>query len=134
MCGSCNVRIDDVWLHLAKGQTYRTPDIKQGVPFTIDSVTLTSISISPQNIQIARLSFSDALHYLRANHHTCAKPCAVESSNNPNSSGPLCDAARSKNSNVRCINYILPILQNHGLVGIDGNQPNTTWIISQWSQ
>ena len=134
MCDSCRVRIDDVWLHLQQKQTFQTPDHLVGVMFSIDLVGPGAISIVPQNVQITRLSFIDTLHYLRKNHHHTLNPCQIGSNNNSDSAGPLCNAARDNNGGVRCINYILPILQNSGLVGIGCNQPNTTWLISRWSE
>lgn len=135
MCGSCSVRIDDVWLRLQPNQVFRTPDFAQGVRFTIAQVTPTAITIAPQNIQINRVSFADALHYLRENHHHTLNPCTIGSNDDPNLAGPLCRAARQNNQGqLRCINYILPILQNNGLVGIGCDQPNTTWLVSKWSE
>lgn len=135
MCGSCDVRIDDVWLRLQPNQVYRTPDHAHGVMFTISQVLPTAITIAPQNIQINRGSFSDALHYLRENHHHTPNPCTIGSNDDPSLAGPLCRAARQSNHNqLRCINYILPVLQNHGLVGIGCAQPNTTWLVSRWAE
>jgi hypothetical protein len=134
MCGSCEVRIDDVWLRLHRGQVYRTPDYRQGVMFTIDEIAKDSITIATQNVKVSRHSFVDVLHYLRENHHHHLNPCEVRSNDDPQLAGPLCRAARARNNNSRCINYILPILQNHGLVGIDCDQPNKTWIVTRWSE
>jgi hypothetical protein len=133
MCDSCSIKIDDVWLNLQPGQIFRTPDHQNGVTLAIDEVTPDLISIAPQNIQISRESFISALHYLRINHHHITNPCVVGSSDDINLAGPLCRAARQNNQGQRrCINYILPILQNNGLVGIGCNQPNTAWLVNKW--
>ena len=97
MCGSCSVRIDDVWLRLQANQVFRTPDYTQGVRFTIAQVSPTAITIAHQNIPINRVSFADALHYLRENHHHTLNPCTIGSNDDPNLAGPLCCAARQNN-------------------------------------
>lgn len=129
MCGSCGVKIDDLWFCLMAGQVFKTPDHARGQTFTIDQVTSDSITILPQGITINRICFVDSLHYLRENRHNMEKPCEIRSNDDPNLAGPLCLVARNNNRNQRCINYILPILQNNGLVGIGCSQPNTTWVI-----
>lgn len=132
MCNSCDIKISDVWLRLSAGQGYRTPDHAHGVMFNIFHATQEHVSIAPQDIQVNRVCFADALHYLRENHHYSSNPCAIGSNDDPQLAGPLCLAARNRNHNqLRCINYILPILQNHGLVGVGCNQPNTTWFVSR---
>jgi hypothetical protein len=131
MCISCAIHIEDIWLELKLGrQDYRTPDHNVGEVFSITEVNEKNIHIKPQNITISKESFISALHYLRANHHGRANPCEIKSSNDREHAGPLCRAARDKNNDVRCINYILPILRNYGLVGISGNQPNSTWLVN----
>jgi len=134
MCSSCEIRIADVWLRLRDGQVYRTPDYRQGAMFTIDQLSPDSITITPQDVRVFRHSFSDALHYLRSYDHHPSNPCEVRSNDDPNLAGPLCRSARAQNKGVRCINYILPILQNHGLVGIACDQPNKTWLVTRWSE
>jgi hypothetical protein len=129
MCNSCDVHIDGVWTHLAVGQPYETPDDDAHVPFTVSSMAADAIEISSQGIRVTRDAFSDALHYLRANRHDEDHPCAIGSNNDSGLAGPLCREARSRNANVRCINYILPILADLGIVGIGSARPNTTWVI-----
>jgi len=129
MCRSCEVHVDGVWLHLAVGQSYRTPDENAGVAFEISKVSAREIAISPQNILISRQAFSAALHYLCNNRHDAAHPCEIRSNNNPNLAGPLCREARSYNNNIRCINYIVPILAELEIVGIGSARPNTTWVV-----
>ncbi|VAW76588.1 hypothetical protein MNBD_GAMMA12-2269 [hydrothermal vent metagenome] len=132
MCGSCNVRIDDVWLRLRTNQVYRTPDHERGVTFLLSEVNEASIEILPQELVINRVCFSDVVHYLRYYQHYDTNPCTINSNDDPNLSGDLCLTARVRNHNERrCINYILPILQNHGLAGIDCTEPNTTWLVSR---
>jgi len=128
MCRSCDVQIDGVWTHLGVGQSYETPDAIAHVPFAISRLDANSIQISPQGITITHDAFSDALHYLRANRHDQHNPCEIGSNDDPALAGPLCIAARARNANVRCINYILPILAVLDIVGIGSARPNTTWV------
>jgi len=129
MCNSCDVQIDGVWTHLRVGQSYETPDDEKHVPFTISRMTADAIEILPQGIIVKREAFSVALRYLRTNRHDDNHPCKIGSSNEPKFASPLCREARSRNSGVRCINYILPILAKLGIVGIGSMRPNTTWVI-----
>ena len=131
MCSSCAIKIEDIWLDFRQDQDYRTPDYNVGEIFTISLINENEIRIAPQDISISKESFINALHYLRANQHFINSPCEIRSNNNRNQAGPLCIAARDSNNNVRCINYIVPILRNFGLVGISGNQPNSTWLLCQ---
>ena len=131
MCTSCVVRIEDIWLDLREGQDYRTPDHNVGEVFTISEVNENEICITPQAITISKASFINVLHYLRTNRHFSNNHCEIRSNNDRNQAGPLCIVARDVNNNVRCINYIVPILRNYGLVGISGNQPNSTWLINR---
>jgi hypothetical protein len=134
MCVSCEIRIADIWLRLRRGQVYRTPDYQNSARFVIDQLLVQSIVIAPQNVQIARAAFVDTLHYLRENDHHTSNPCAVGANLDPEQDGPLCRAARGQNNGVQCISYILPILQNHGLVGIDCDRPNKTWLVTRWAE
>ena len=128
MCQSCEVHIDGVWQHLRVGAAFCTPDSVWGKRFTVADVNAGSIRIDPQGISISRAAFAAVLHYLRTNHHdSAARRCQIKSSNNPQTAGPLCKAARAANADVRCINYILPILQSLGIVEIDSSRPNSTW-------
>ena len=130
MCISCATHIEDIWLELEEDQDYRTPDHNVGEVFSITEVNENNIRIKSQNIIISKKSFISALHYLRANHHGRTNPCEIRSNNDKKHAGPLCKVAHDENNNVRCINYILPILRNYGLVGISGNQPNSTRLVN----
>ena len=94
------------------GRQYWTPDLYKGKEFCIEEKTNQKIKIKPPNISITKESFLATLHYLIQNEYHFKNQCEIRSSNSRKSAGPLCIASRDKNSNVRCINYILPILQN----------------------
>jgi hypothetical protein len=128
MCCCCDVTIDGVWTHLAVGQAYATPDGIAPVPFSISHLDLSGIRISPQGVTITREAFSDALHYLRTNRHDQHNPCVIRANNDPALAGPLCNAARMRNANVRCISYVLPVLAALGIVATRSARPNTAWV------
>ena len=129
MCQICNKEIDRIWNDLAEGHVYRTPDRINGVDFKIEEKATDKIKIKPQNISISKKSFLATVHYLLKNKHFEKKPCEIGSSNSRPKSGPLCIVSRDQSSNVRCINYILPILQKNQVVGIDSARPNKTWLL-----
>ena len=129
MCEHCQKIMNKIWLKLKIGRRYRTPDLYKGKDFCIEEKSSISIKIKPQNISITKKSFLAVLHYLIQNEHHFKNQCEIRSSNSRKAAGPLCLASRDKNSNVRCINYILPILQNFQIVGIDPVRPNKTWLI-----
>jgi len=129
MCLSCEILIEGVWKHLAPRQVYRTPDEAKGTRFSIASIGATDIGISPQKIRITKEAFSAAIHFLKTNRHDRTNSIRINSSNHPRLAGPLCTISRERNHGVRCINYILPILHKHQIVGIDSTQPNKTWVI-----
>lgn len=129
MCGHCDRTINEIWPKLETGKRYRTPDLYKGKDFYIQEKTTQALKIVPQNISVSKEAFLSALHYLIQNEHNFGNQCEIRSSNSRKTAGPLCLAARDKNSNVRCINYILPILQGFQIVGIDPIPPNKTWLI-----
>ena len=129
MCNDCERKIDEVWRELRSGQTFRTPDFLRGVNFFLNHINNDYWIINPQNIQISKEAFINTFHYLKSNDHYENNPCEIRSSNNPENAGPLCRTARRVNNNVRCINYILPILAEYEIVGINSNRPNKTWLL-----
>ena len=125
----CERKIDEVWSNLRPAQTFSTPDSLKGVNFSINHINNDHLTIIPQNIKISKDAFTSTLHYLNDNTHNENKSCEIRSSNDPENAGPLCRIARQANNNVRCINYILPILAEYEIVGIDFKRPNKTWLL-----
>jgi len=125
----CEKIINKIWSKLEAGKRYRTPDLYKGKDFYIEEITGRGLNIVPQNISITKEAFLSALHYLIQNEHYFRNQCEIRSSNSRITAGPLCLTSRDDNSNVRCINYILPILQAFQIVGIDPVRPNKTWVI-----
>lgn len=129
MCERCKKIIDKIWPKMQTGRRYRTPDLYKGKDFFIEEKSNQKIKIKPQNVSITKESFLASLHYLIQNEHHFENQCEIRSSNSREEAGALCLVSRDENSNVRCINYILPILQNFQIVGIDPVRPNKTWLI-----
>lgn len=131
LCDFCNNIVNAVWRKIAVGQTFRTPDLYRGKDFKIDKIDRDRLTILPQSVTISKSAFIAAIHYLKVKQHDMDSPCEIRSSNNQASAGPLCLAVRSQNTGVRCVNYVLPILQKKQIVGINPVRPNSTWLL-QW--
>jgi hypothetical protein len=74
--------------------------------------------------------FENALGYLMAQGHSVGSPCRIDSNKEYAKAGPLCRAARSTSRGRMNITYVLPILQEVGLVGINPARPSTAWFIA----
>ena len=127
--------VNSIWDEISTpGTQLFTPDEIKGAEFMITESNSTLIKIktcSGSPIIIDKESFHAALHFLLSTGYTSpSKACEIGSSNdNP---GEL-DLVSRKGS-LRVINYILPILGEAGVVGIDGmrnseHPKNTTWAI-----
>ena len=127
--------IDLIWTDISTAGTQLfTPDEIKGAEFTITESNSTQIKIktcSGSPIIIDKESFHAALHFLLSNGYTSpSKACEIGSSNG--TPGELDRVSRK--AGPRVINYILPILAEAGVVGIDGvrnskHPKNTTWAI-----
>ena len=124
----CEAAINQIWQRLEIGRRYQTPDNTRHAEFEIADINDQRILIAPQNIHINRRAFVATLDFLRSNNHSEDNPCIIRSSNDPEFSGRLCAVSRNENDNVRCINYILPILEEFNVVTTDGNRPNRVWL------
>jgi hypothetical protein len=129
MCNLCEDIVNAIWQNIATGQTFRTPDSTRSKTYRISGLEDNHIYITPQKIEISRESFEKAIHYLKTNEHYANNPCEIRSNNDSSIAGPLCRASRGFNHNVRCINYVLPILKAHGIVEINGSSANKTWVL-----
>ena len=110
----------------------KSPDNKVGVPFSISAVDPAHITInlnSGNQLQITTHTFSTAMFYLIRNDHNINHPINLESNDTPNLSGPLCLATRLANNNIRCINYIAPILAHFQFIGVSGARLNSCWYL-----
>jgi hypothetical protein len=127
--------IDSIWSEISNpGTQLCTPDEIKGAEFTIIESDSTQIKIQTSggsHISIDNESFHAALHFLVSNGYTSrSQACKIGSSNG--TPGELDRVSRK--GNQRVINYILPILAEAGVVGIDGvrnsqHPKNATWAI-----
>lgn len=128
-----NAALDDRWNTLQADLVLVTPDKSTGSQFSIRSINNGAVEILTSGgtvISINRQAFVSALDYLARNQHVANKPCPIGSNKDIEQAGPLCVAARDANgTNVMIINYLLPLLSHMDLVGINGNRPNTTWLL-----
>jgi hypothetical protein len=127
-----NNALANAWPSIISSVNLKTPDNSKGKDFSIVSTHDSCIEIKTEGnstIRITRQAFIEALLYLVRNNHDSRKPCEIQSNDDRNKSGPLCLATRDVNSNTRVITYILPILANVGIVGIDGTTRNKTWLV-----
>ena len=127
--------IDSIWLDISTpGTQLFTPDEIKGAEFTIIESNSTQIKIQTSGgsqISIDKESFHAALHFLLSNGHTSpSEACKIGASNG----NPEKLDLTTRKTGQRVINYILPILAEAGIVGVDGtrnseHQKNTTWAI-----
>jgi len=132
MCHYCEWAIDKMWLRLKKDDFFRTPDFKVSSSFTISNKEASKLIVLPKGgskVSISKESFVEALHFLFSNDHHKSNQCEIAANNNEKEAGSLCLATREKNNKTRCITYIVPILQNNGLIGIcsDRRPRNKVW-------
>lgn len=137
--------VDNIWPRInGIDTTLITPDKQLGKPFNIAIVRDESVGINPNStskevekstLYINKKAFIATLDYLISHNHIDSNHCEIESSNNPEKSGPLCNASKEQNNGTRCITYILPILQHFNVIRIDGSRKkseqkrNETWLI-----
>lgn len=127
--------IDSIWTDISTPEKQLfTPDEIKGAEFTITETNSTQIKIQTvggSHISIDKESFHAVLEFILINGHTSpSKACEIGASNG--TPGELDRVSRK--GKQRVINYILPILAEAGVVGIDGvrnskHPKNTTWAI-----
>ena len=124
-------RLAAQWHSMEQGKNLRTPTKRK--TFEISFIYPDEVIIKTQggtNIPIKRQAFLAVLNFLTENKHNRSNKVEIESNKVRAKAGPLCLAARKGNgSTTMVITYILPILADIGLVGIDSNIPTRTWII-----
>jgi len=125
--------LDNRWHTLEVGLELTTPDNTSGSPFSIGLINHDMVEILTNggtSIEINRQAFISALEYLACNQHLENNPCRIGSNKDIQQAGPLCVAVRNANGvNVMIINYLLSLLSRMNLVEINGNRPNTTWLL-----
>lgn len=127
-----NAALESRWNRIQKDQNLRTPDQQVGVDFSVFEQNNTGITIRTSGnteIPISRAAFAEALAYLiREGHLDGNRRCEIGSKHDD--PGPLSLAVSAANGrpNQVVVTYALPILERMGLVAIDGNRPNATWL------
>ena len=126
-----NNDFNDFWEGIAQDIPLRTPDKGRTASFTVTRRNATGLEVRTNKgntVRIRREAFCAVLRHLARDHHGLERPCVVASSYDV--PGFLGFAAKQANDNAAVvITYILPILQDAGIVGIDGNRPNRTWLL-----
>jgi len=116
------------------GHVLSTPDNRRSRPFRVDAVDLErpGLLVSPLENLAAHPMWirSDAVNrcltFLEQQVPAGEAVAIQASQNNP---GPLARFTRRGNGGVRCLHYLLPILQQCGRVTIDGDtRPNTVML------
>jgi hypothetical protein len=119
------------WDTLQQGQALSTPSKSKS--FEIASITPEKIIIKTEGnteIPLARAALLAALAYLREYKHTASNKIEIGSNKVYALAGPLCKAIRDANGVSRMVStYVIPILAEMNLVGIDNGRPNRTWLI-----
>lgn len=132
MLALVDAALSNRWQTLPADEVLKTPDARVGSRFTVTAISSAAISIETDGgtpIVLHREAFAEVLWYLLDHGHYVGNPCPIGSDKDIEAAGPLCVAARQANGgNVMVIPYILPILARMGLVEIDGNRPNTSWL------
>jgi hypothetical protein len=126
-----NAALESRWKTIHQGLCLVTPDNAKGSQFYIEAVNASNIVIKTDGgtlITIKRNAFEETLRYLLEHKHTDQNRCPIGANKNNLNAGPLCIVARNTDGTM-IISYLLPILAEMNLVGIDGNRPNKTWLV-----
>lgn len=124
--------IDSIWLRTAEPRQLFTPDDSVSRSFNITASSQSTITIITERgstLVLQRAAFHSTLRYLILNSHRAENPCEIRSNDAYEDAGPLCRASRDANGRTRVINYIAPILADVGFITINGNRPNSVWLI-----
>lgn len=121
------------WDAIQQGQILFTPSQRKS--FKISSITPVKIIVKTEGhteIPLTRAAFLAALAYLRQYGHTAINKVEIGSNKVYEQAGPLCRAIRDANGVSRMVStYVIPILAEMGLVGINKGLPNKTWLIEK---
>lgn len=124
--------IDSIWLRAAEPRQLSTPDDSASRSFDVTASSQSTITITTEggsNLVLERAAFHSTLRYLILNLHNEENPCEIRSNDVYDLAGALCRASRDANGRTRVINYIAPILADVGFITINGNRPNSVWLI-----
>jgi hypothetical protein len=132
--GIAKAALDGIWKDIgtvckgelntpAEQSTFTVAEVQQ------DRIVITLNSGNPMNV--GREAFEGALRYLLEHGHHHGAQCQIRSAQRYEDAGPLCQAART-DKGTRASTYVLPILKQMGLVGIDpdASPVSTAWYIA----
>ena len=127
-------KIAGVWTQIVAPRVLETPSQKK--PFKVVSNTSSEMTIEvgagKSLLVISRENFESTIDYLNIHDHGPHRPCRIDANADPLKAGPLCLACRKTAAGdygPRLITYVLPILADLDVVGLNGNAPATTWLI-----
>ncbi|MBH8613793.1 hypothetical protein I4N56_024995 [Pseudomonas mohnii] len=131
MIQSAAQTISSLWPMMGTLGALRTPSRRS--TFDIDSVTPERVKVlaGQSGIVIPKAAFEAVVEYLHDNGHHAGNPCTIESDNDHDKAGPLCKIARrlpAGGYGPRTITYLLPILEQLGVVGIRPSRPTAVWL------
>lgn len=126
--------VSSLWSMMGELGPLQTPS--QSASFIVGSVTpeRVKVSVGKTGLVVPKAAFEAALEYLHTNGHHAGNPCVIKSDNDHEKAGPLCKAARQLPSGTfgpRNITYVLPILQQLGVVEISPKRPTAVWLTSR---
>lgn len=134
--GIAKAALDGIWNNIyanCQGVELKTPAEQSA--FKVAEVQQDKVVIilgSNNQMNIDRVAFEGALHYLLKHAQHEGAKCEIRSADRYEDAGPLCQAARNANG-ARASTYVLPILKQMGLVGIDpraSGAVSTAWYIA----
>lgn len=127
-------KIAGVWPQIVAPRALATPS--KSKPFKVVSNTSSEMTIEvgagKNLLVISRENFESTIDYLNMHDHGPHRPCRIDANADPLKAGPLCLACRKTSAGdygPRLITYVLPILADVGVVGLNGDAPATTWLI-----
>lgn len=122
---------EKIWNEIPLDLELSTPDKVCSKPFVVVEHNLDKISVrsnSRNHIVIHKGAFVAVLRFLAEGHHYADRPCLVAASYDlPGTLGYT--AKRANINRAVVITYILPVLQQLDIVGIDRGRPNRTWLL-----
>ena len=123
--------VDKNWDKLVVGLYDFTPDEVRASTFTVERIDQNEVTVlanlnSP--ISIPKSTFVYVVQVLQDRNSKERNPLRIGSSNDNVNSLELCLGAKAHCNGTRAINYIVPLLQRMGIVGIGHARPNTVWL------
>jgi hypothetical protein len=120
------VALDQCWNTFPNTQQLPLPSQAGFFDVTKRGTTAMDVTTAGQNsVKVPREAFVGALAYLIKGGYVKGNPCEIR--NKYDNPGPLAQAGAVNGTQM--IQYVLPILKAMGLVEINSDRPNTTWLV-----